>query len=408
MFQSIRLPVGIAACIAVTALAVALAGGADGAGTDNVQAIPSPIASSPVMHDVSHASHPSSEKKEIVEANNEEQVCYENAKNEQISFEQYHANLKKYEQYDESLASFLMLVNKELKKDNKEIYTNWLYEDKATDYSDHWGTAFLLWAGEQSYDLVNRGFMPKVSEAAELWNYMTNTNYFVSYEFRTAKQFGISVTAVKVGDFVYPADKDGKIIDVGMVYDVTDDAVTVLYGIGDKLTLTTYTADDFADPNCEMRNAKLQKVIFPKNSSIILDYLLNDMGLCKASAIGILSNMYKESAFSPMRIGDDGTSIGLCQWHGPRWERLAVFCVENGRDECSLMTQLDFLKYELQTHEPDLYSFLKYNIEDSREGAGQAASSFCLVFERPDDILEKAKERLEYAMNYIWYHYEEI
>lgn len=400
MFQNLRLPIGFAVCVAAAALTFSLAGRAEVEGIDAApKETQQTVITEPKMYDVRHTPKPAEKKSKETPAEAEETI---------LSYDQYYTQLFKYEQYDESLASLLSLVGKELDEKNKKAYIDWLYGEESNNKLEHWGTAFILWAGETSYKLVDSGFMPKVKDASELWDYMTNTNCFNSYEFLTAKPFGINITAISPGDFVYHVDNDGNIVDVGLVYDVTDSSVTVVYGTGDRLTLTTYTAEDFIDPDCELRKAKLQRIIYPTNASVVLDYLLNDMGLCKAAAVGVMANMYKESDFSPLRIGDDGTSIGLCQWHSARWERLAVFCEENKRDEYSLMTQLDFLNYELQNYEAGLYNFLKYNIEDSREGAGQAASSFCLVFEKPDKIAEKAMERMEFAMNYVWYHYTDF
>ena len=55
-----------------------------------------------------------------------------------------------------------------------------------------------------------------------------------------------------------------------------------------------------------------------KNEKKIYQFLRNRLGLNKAAASGVLANMYFESSFSTVAIGDGGTSLGLCQWHAGR------------------------------------------------------------------------------------------
>jgi hypothetical protein len=66
-----------------------------------------------------------------------------------------------------------------------------------------------------------------------------------------------------------------------------------------------------------------------------------------ASAVGHAS---VESSFVTHAIGDNGTSAGLMQWHGPRWEALKGFAVKNGMDWRDPQSQIDFLDHEVRSN----------------------------------------------------------
>ena len=82
----------------------------------------------------------------------------------------------------------------------------------------------------------------------------------------------------------------------------------------------------------EKENADLYSVTGNANETAIYNYVINTMGLNNAAACGILANIYKESSFNPHALGDSGTSYGICQWHGSRWDRLKTYCSNNGLD----------------------------------------------------------------------------
>ena len=114
----------------------------------------------------------------------------------------------------------------------------------------------------------------------------------------------------------------------------------------------------------------------------VTTYLSREMKLNLAAVCGILANIEYESDFSPTVWGDDGTSYGLCQWHESRCRSLFSFCQENGYDVDSVYGQMKYLQYELEENYPAVLEYLRL-VEDSPNGAYQAAWYWCYYFEIP-------------------------
>jgi murein DD-endopeptidase MepM/ murein hydrolase activator NlpD len=124
----------------------------------------------------------------------------------------------------------------------------------------------------------------------------------------------------------------------------------------------------------------------------VIKFLI-DKGLSAAGAAGIAGNMKIESNFKTSVLGDNGTSIGLCQWHMDRKDKLFSWTEENGYDPLSTKGQLEYLWWELTTLFSRLTSDLKI-IEDPKAAAYQFAKDF----EVPAQISEN---RMEYAQQYF-------
>ena len=118
------------------------------------------------------------------------------------------------------------------------------------------------------------------------------------------------------------------------------------------------------------------------NETAVYTYLTREMGLSSAAACGVLANIEYESGFDPTVWGDGGTSHGLCQWHSGRCTALSRFCRENDYDEDSVYGQMAYLRYELETGYPDVLAYLQ-SVEDSAQGAYDAAWYWCYYFEIP-------------------------
>lgn len=136
------------------------------------------------------------------------------------------------------------------------------------------------------------------------------------------------------------------------------------------------------------------------NESSIYKYLTGTMGLNKAAASGVLGNIEQESSFDPNAIGDGGTSYGICQWHNSRWESLKKFCSSKGLDWKSLEGQLEYLNHELQSGYPGVYKTLK-SVENTSQGAYDAAYKWCTDFEIPANKYQEAVSRGESARKYF-------
>ena len=118
------------------------------------------------------------------------------------------------------------------------------------------------------------------------------------------------------------------------------------------------------------------------NETAVYQYLKNEMGLNTAAACGVLANISKESNFNPNLYGDKGSSYGICQWHGKRFDRLVSFCKNNGCDYKSLNGQLSYLKYELEKYYPSVSAKLR-SVSNTAQGAYDAAYAWCYSFEVP-------------------------
>lgn len=320
---------------------------------------------------------------------------------------EYNFNWARYLELNEPVVRFIKAAIPEEGNDG-EKYLRWLYENDYEDHADteNWGPAFIAWAGETGYEFVTSGLLPKTTNAQAFYEYMTKVSWCRSFVFRSASPFA-HATAVHCGDLVYPVE-NGICVDVGLITDVTEDAVTVIYGGGKGVHYVTYTAEDFVDEDSIMWDSWLQHIEYKRNSRICLDYLLNECNLNWASALGIMANLSVESDFSPVWAGDDYTSFGICQWNGPRWINLENFCIERGYDMTCLQAQLEFLKYELEGPEEELYEYLLKKIPNTRNGCALAAKTFCIKFENPQDADIRAAERSENAKAAFWDHYSPI
>lgn len=139
----------------------------------------------------------------------------------------------------------------------------------------------------------------------------------------------------------------------------------------------------------------------------IYDYLTNIMGLPSSSACGILANIEHESAFNPEALGDGGTSYGICQWHEGRYTALKTYCQSAGMDYKSVDGQLFYLRYELETRYSELLSILRVQTNDAN-GAYRAGYLWCIQFERPKDMENKAIQRGNLARGKYWNRYNSM
>lgn len=150
-------------------------------------------------------------------------------------------------------------------------------------------------------------------------------------------------------------------------------------------------------------DAKLKANPFSNGSSeyTIFAFLTGEMGLNRAAAMGVMANMYYESGYRPAIDGDSGTSYGICQWHAGRKTNLINWCTENGLDYNTLDGQLRFLKYELSTRYPSVDSYIR-QVENTADGAYDAAYYFCFNFEAPANRTAQSTKRGNYAKDTLW------
>ncbi|MBQ6322316.1 MAG: hypothetical protein IJI24_05535, partial [Lachnospiraceae bacterium] len=135
-----------------------------------------------------------------------------------------------------------------------------------------------------------------------------------------------------------------------------------------------------------------------ENESAVYRFLREELGLNKAAAAGVLANIYCESNFSTIAIGDGGTSLGLCQWHAERCRSLMAWCQSAGYDYRSTEGQLHYLAAELRGGYAGVYSYLA-SVPDTAEGAYEAGHYFCMYFESPDSVATRSDARGRIAAN---------
>lgn len=143
-----------------------------------------------------------------------------------------------------------------------------------------------------------------------------------------------------------------------------------------------------------------------KNETTIYNFLKTEMNLNTAAACGILANIYKESSFNPNAGGDGGTSYGICQWHNQRFTSMKNWCTENDYDYKSLEGQLNYLKRELSDNKylwngKTIYEKIS-TVENTAEGAYQAAYYWCKLYEVPADTENSSKKRGVLARDTYW------
>ena len=137
------------------------------------------------------------------------------------------------------------------------------------------------------------------------------------------------------------------------------------------------------------------------NEYIIFDFLINEMKLNRAATMGVMANIYFESNYKAVIDGDGGTSYGLCQWHAGRKTRLINWCTENSLDYNTVEGQLRFLQYELPNFYPSVDSYIG-QVENTADGAYDAAYYFCFNFEAPANRTAQSTKRGNYARDTLF------
>lgn len=161
--------------------------------------------------------------------------------------------------------------------------------------------------------------------------------------------------------------------------------------------------DNSPEATQAMSEAQSKLNPFTKDSTeyIIFNFLTNEMKLNRAAAMGVMANIYWESGYKAVIDGDGGTSYGLCQWHAGRKTRLINWCTENGLDYNSVEGQLKFLQYELPNFYPAVDSYIR-QVENTADGAYDAAYYFCFNFEAPANRTAQSTKRGNYARDTLF------
>ena len=132
----------------------------------------------------------------------------------------------------------------------------------------------------------------------------------------------------------------------------------------------------------------------------VWSYLVNDLGMNRAGAAGVMGNIQKESSFRTAAIGDGGTSGGLVQWHDEspgvgRFTNLKNFAASQGLPFESLDAQLGYLGQELNDGYRGVYNKVK-----NASSVGGAVHDWVYDFERPYDKPGEVADRTPIAQSY--------
>jgi len=125
---------------------------------------------------------------------------------------------------------------------------------------------------------------------------------------------------------------------------------------------------------------KIKKEVLSKDGVGIAKYLMSK-GYSKANASGIAGNLFVESTYNPLAVGDNGYSFGLAQWHKSRWEKLNSWSKQNNINPNTIKGQLDYLDWELKNTEKKAYEKLL-----EAKTPYESAYNFAKYFERPSTI----------------------
>ena len=140
------------------------------------------------------------------------------------------------------------------------------------------------------------------------------------------------------------------------------------------------------------------------NTTIVFNYLVDELKMNSAAACGVLANIYYESGFDPHMEGDNNTSYGICQWHADRKTNLINYCKSNNLDYTTLEGQLAFLKYELVNSYSKIYNYM-LDEKNTADGAYDAGWYWCYNFEVPATRETVSVTRGNLAKNTYWEQY---
>jgi hypothetical protein len=126
-------------------------------------------------------------------------------------------------------------------------------------------------------------------------------------------------------------------------------------------------------------------------AAIAMQYL-QQHGRSREEAAGILANLNDESSLNENAVGDHGHAFGIAQWHKAGQDAFKRWAGIDIRDS-TFMQQLAFLEHDIEGNKQ-----LEAALRRAASSAGQSASVFSRMYERPFDADGAAARRSEAAV----------
>lgn len=286
-------------------------------------------------------------------------------------------------------------------------YEQWLIENHpeiAPVYGlEGWNPLFLCWCAAQVGLTDSRQFPVTVS--AEDLEFFLLTHGHMEYGIEEYRAGAGSRHSFTPGNILFlPIIGDDDILfgwRVGLVSAADGGHIEVVCGDeAGTVAFKTFSMEDIT-AGSELIGAKVIEFKYLTVAEVLFNFCINELGLNEAASCGVLANALAESGFSPEKLGDNGFSIGLFQWQGPRRTSLNAYCEANGLNPNLVSSQLIFFKYELETLYPKTYEACR-GVENTAQGAAIAAGVFCRNFEAPYHRYWNGKQRALTAEQTVW------
>ena len=278
-------------------------------------------------------------------------------------------------------------------------YNTWLYgspvyneKNQFNHYRDShdWSATFISWLCKD-LSIARYKSIPATADSNELFNWFADNA--AAY---TLAELESDSYIPQVNDFIFI--KTIKGYRAGLLIEATPYEVSFVCGdLNNSVVQLTYKTESLADDTVFYRLDTANDYLYS-----YIDYLVDELGITPAAAVGILANIQHESGYNPHAYGDYGTSYGLCQWHNERWVNLVDFCEAHDLDSTTASGQMAFLVAELQIEKyTDLLARLR-NYPDTAQGSYDAAFDFCSTFELPADTEKVADMRGDIAIQTLY------
>ena len=303
---------------------------------------------------------------------------------------------------------------------NQCKYNDWFWGEGT---SADWCAAFVCWCADQCGYLND--IIPKSASCSTMFRMLTGSYGYTYYPVTSTTPFGGSSYTPVPGDLMF-FSKSGNLGDakpfehIGIIVEVEEDGWYTVEGNttgggqipGEGVAKNHFTATTL---QARVRNGYIVHVEYPEavnndeNFALTYNFLVGVMGLNQAAACGVMANMNAESTgiVPDQEELSGGGGYGICQWTGSRRTDLVTWCNANGYDYKSLEGQLWFFRYEIAQLTPSLLRTLK-GIENTAQGAYDAAAAFCLQYEIPENADRAAVVRGQSAKNDFWPVYKDL